>query len=105
MWSVFFALLLSSISVASAQIENVRASISGTPDEPAVALNPLDPLNIIAGANLDFVYTSTDGGYHWQESHITSSFASSGDPSITFDNAGNAYYCHIGGKKGDGTRM
>ncbi|MCK4829322.1 hypothetical protein KA005_77075 [bacterium] len=64
----FFIVLAFSSSLMS-QYTNIRVSKLGstTPNEVTIAINPADPLNLAAGANLDFYYYSKDGGMTWTE--------------------------------------
>ncbi len=83
-------------------------------NEVTVAINPLNPANIIEGAN-DYrgwdgtgaagswcgIYTSFDSGGHWNMGLVPHSGAlswssSAGDPSAAFDLMGNAYFTCLG---------
>jgi len=93
------------------------AASSGDRDnnEPSVAVNPLDPDNIVAGAN-DYntpdgapwcgYYTSHDGGKNWTEGLIPgypgdsttnelTGFQAAGDPVLAVDANGNFYMAGI----------
>ncbi|HEY0451105.1 sialidase family protein [Actinophytocola sp.] len=79
-------------------------------NETAVAINPTDPKNVIAGSN-DYepavdatmgIYVSFDGGHTWPHSgharQVTTpdrSMYGTGDPVLTFDRAGVAYASFI----------
>ena len=90
-------LLIAGVHGASAQYPNVRVNnpASTSPEEVTIAINPANPLNLIAGANIDYVYYSTDGGWTWVQSSLHSAYGVWGDPSLAFDAAGNAYYGHL----------
>jgi hypothetical protein len=93
-------ILLSTIFISSifAQFPNVKVNqtySSIEPEEVSIAINPVNPLNLAAGANIDYYYYSTDGGYSWTEGTLTSSFGVWGDPSLTFDASGNLYFAHL----------
>ncbi len=72
-------------------------TLSGNePEEPSIAINPNNPNEMVAGANIDNVYISTDGGYNWNHSVLTSNQNGVfGDPCIVPDNQGNFYYFHL----------
>ncbi|MGE5399191.1 MAG: T9SS type A sorting domain-containing protein [Ignavibacteriales bacterium] len=87
---------------ALAQYTNVRINKSqNQPEEVSIAINPLNPLNLVAGANIDNYYYSTDGGKSWTEGRLTSGFGVYGDPSLTFDSLGNVYYAHLSSPPSD----
>ncbi|MDH7515734.1 MAG: glycosyl hydrolase [Bacteroidota bacterium] len=73
---------------------NVRISTpGGYPEETSIAINPTNPDNVIAGANLRYYYWSTDGGLTWGESQLPP--ATYGDPCVVFGPDGRAYYAHL----------
>jgi hypothetical protein len=76
---------------------NVLVSHPGNirPEEVTICINPRNPLNVVAGSNLDYYYYSTDGGYTWTEGRLESSLGVWGDPSAIFDAEGNLYYGHL----------
>ncbi|CAN5222459.1 sialidase family protein [soil metagenome] len=90
---------------------NQFGSGAGFPqNETSIAINPTDPLNVIGGANdyeyavdsIGGVYASFDGGHTWPYStHIPTvitpdrDWLGSGDPAVTFDTEGVAYYATI----------
>lgn len=89
-------ILLAAIQ-AQAQYTNVKINkIDNQPEEVSVAINPVNPLTIAVGANIDKYYISSDGGKSWNEGKLTSSlFGVWGDPSLAFDIDGNLYYAHL----------
>ncbi len=64
--------------------------------EVAITINPTNPLNLIAASNTNFyVYTLT-GDFGWSGiNYLSSTMGVAGDPSLTFDYLGNAYYAHL----------
>lgn len=86
----------------------------GPHNETSIAINPTDASNIVGGANdyqlsanpdghvtetiLSRAHVTTDGGRTWSEYSLNSNSAyqATGDPSLTFDGAGNAYYATLG---------
>ncbi len=91
---VVFA-ILAFLSHAPAQYTNVRVSnlLSTSPEEVTIAINPTNPQNLIAGANLRFYYYSTDGGMNWTQNLLPA--GTYGDPCVIFDANGRAYYGHL----------
>ncbi len=77
------------------QAQNVLISNQHLPNEPSIKLDPNDPSKIIAGANLNNYYTSSDTGKTWIENTLTSSFGVWGDPVIEVDTTGNFYFFHL----------
>jgi len=91
-------ILLLQIQIVQAQYTNIRISrpSSTTPEEVTIAINPTNPLNLAAGANINYSYYSTDGGSTWVEQRLISSdFGVWGDPCVGFDADGNLYYGHL----------
>jgi hypothetical protein len=91
---VGFALLSAS---AVAQPVNVRVNspASTDPEEVTIAINPVNPQNLLAGANLRYYYFSTDGGISWTQGTLTSAYGVWGDPCVIYDAQGKAYYGHL----------
>lgn len=91
-------LVIFSSTVISAQYKNIKVNKAGDndrPDEPSIAINPANPLNIVIGADINNLYYSTDGGYNWKRQAMTSQYGVWGDPCMVFDTIGNLYYGHL----------
>jgi len=82
---------------AASPYTNVRVDSSPFLDaeEVTIAVNPSNPSNLVAGANLNYVFYSNDGGLTWTQNRLTSSMGVWGDPCVEFDALGNAYYAHL----------
>lgn len=70
---------------------------SGSFTEPAIAVNPADPRQVVAvfqdNAHAAF---SQDAGHTWQvEDTSPKNYKVSGDVSVAFDNQGHAFLCYI----------
>jgi hypothetical protein len=81
-----------------AQHQNVIIGSSqgyGFPGEPAVCMNPANPDEILVGAMPDNFYTSTDGGYSWEQGILSSQWGVQADPVILCDASGRFYYLHL----------
>jgi hypothetical protein len=73
------------------------SNLPGTQSETTIAINPTNPLNMIAGSNnlggggFTEAYWTKDGGATWHAINL----GQNGDPGIAFDRAGNAYFSYI----------
>ncbi|MEO8288731.1 MAG: S-layer homology domain-containing protein [Chloroflexota bacterium] len=65
---------------------------TGSANEVTIAANPTNPLNFLAGGNLNGRFTTTDGGVTWNRGTLPGG----GDPAVVFDAAGNAYFAQLG---------
>ncbi|UTW61088.1 glycosyl hydrolase [bacterium SCSIO 12741] len=90
---IFLGLMLA--SQLSAQVTNVKIGQIKRSVEPSICLDPNNPDVLVAGAVLDELYTSRDGGKTWTMGHLQSSFGVWGDPVIVVDTAGSFYYFHL----------
>lgn len=75
--------------------QNVMISNSNSPNEPSIKMNPLNTDLLVAGANLNSYYYSSDSGASWQRGTLSSSFGVWGDPIIDVDANGDFYYFHL----------
>jgi hypothetical protein len=98
----------------SAPDTNLSCEGVGPHNETAIAVNPADPDNMIAGTNdyqlslnpgghvaattLSRATVTFDGGDTWTvyPIRVNSTYGATGDPAIAFDDAGNAYYATLG---------
>lgn len=83
------------------KVENIRiddpTARSGgyQPCEPSIAVSPKDPNVVVAGAILDYVWHSRDGGKTWKGGRLKSEYGVFGDPALFADKDGNFYYLHL----------
>ncbi|MEO6168175.1 MAG: T9SS type A sorting domain-containing protein [Chitinophagales bacterium] len=77
------------------QFLNIKIDDTGNPEEPSICINPKNTNNIVAGANINYVYQSLDGGLTWEKDQLESPYGVWGDPCIFTDTAGNFYYIHL----------
>ncbi|MBL7825363.1 MAG: exo-alpha-sialidase [Saprospiraceae bacterium] len=90
-----FSFLFFALSNLFAQHTNILISNSDSPNEPSICINPKNPQQVVAGANLNHVYYSTDGGASWQESAVSCSWGIWGDPVISVDTTGSFLFLHL----------
>ena len=95
-----FLLLLSIFGIGTASLlaqhQNVMISNSNSPEEPAIYVNPNNTDKLIAGANINNLYYSNDGGYTWTVSTLSSPTNGVwGDPVTIVDTANNYYFLHL----------
>ena len=90
--SAAFLVLFLSISVYS---QNIQISSVGSPTEPSIMIDPNNPDILVAGSNLNYYYTSIDGGATWNVNTLTSSYGVWGDPVIDIDTLGHFYFTHL----------
>ena len=83
---------------ATGQITNILLDDSGflyQPCEPSITINLKNPDNIVAGAILNKVYVTQDGGKSWSKQRLKSTYGVFGDPCLISDYKGNIYYFHL----------
>jgi len=89
-------LLFITITPLLAQYPNIMISSRDTPEEPSIAIDPAYPDRIIAGANLQAYFYSSDGGSTWGNGLLQSSvYGVWGDPCMVVDTLGYCYYFHL----------
>lgn len=76
--------------------QNVMISNLSSPNEPSIKINPLNTDLIVAGANLNNYYYSSDSGLTWNRGTLVSgAYGVWGDPVIDVDPDGNFYFFHL----------
>lgn len=70
------------------------------PCEPSIFVSPVDQNYVVAGAVLDQVYFSQNGGKTWSAKKMKSKYGVYGDPVITCDYNGNFFYAHLSNPTG-----
>ncbi|MFH1321616.1 MAG: hypothetical protein ABII90_13320 [Bacteroidota bacterium] len=90
-----FIIVLFLFNQLFAQHTNVLISNLNNPNETTIVLDPNNTDKIVAAANLDNYYVSSDGGYTWTEHVQSSSYGVWGDPAVFVDTAGHFYYFHL----------
>ncbi|HEX8428114.1 T9SS type A sorting domain-containing protein [Hymenobacter sp.] len=83
------------VAYAQSAHPNVLVSTQNTPNETAIAINPKNTQQLVAGANLNNQYSSLDGGQTWTWRALTSPYSVWGDPCVVVDTTGAFYYFHL----------
>jgi hypothetical protein len=79
-----------------AQFPNVLISTLNSPEEIAIAINPKNTSQLVAGANIDNSYRSADGGATWIHQTLTCTpYNVWGDPVMIWDTANTCYFIHL----------
>jgi len=88
--------LFSSFSLFGQIPPNILISTLNNPEEVCIAINPKNTNQIVAGANIDNGYYSSDGGLTWQHQQITCPpYGVWGDPVVFWDTTNMAYFAHL----------
>ena len=83
------------------QHENILVSASNGPNEPSIYIDPNNTDRMIAGANINNVFYTEDGGYTWTVDQLYSSTLGVwGDPVTIVDNEGNYLFFHLSNPPG-----
>ncbi|MEZ4724185.1 MAG: T9SS type A sorting domain-containing protein [Candidatus Kapaibacterium sp.] len=80
--------------------QNVLISETGSPNEPSIMMDYNNPNILVAGSNLNYCFTSSDGGLTWKLKTLNSSYGVWGDPVIDVDTNGNFYFFHLSNMPG-----
>ena len=93
--NILFTILLLGLTFSTSLAQNVMISNQFSPNEPSIMMNPANTDILVAGANLNNYYTSSDGGLTWDTNTLSSSYGVWGDPVIDVDQDGNFYFFHL----------
>lgn len=84
------------VNFAFAQFQNILISTLNQPEEVAIAINPKNTSQIVAGSNLKNAYRSNDGGFTWNYQTLScTAYDVYGDPVMIWDTANACYYIHL----------
>lgn len=85
--SLWFALSL--------HAQNIMISDFDDPNEPSIVIDPLRPNVVMAAANLNYTYVSTDTGRTWARQPMFSPYGVWGDPVLVVDTSSVFHYFHL----------
>lgn len=78
-----------------AQHPNILIGTDNAPNEPSICINPKNTDELVAGANINNLYYSHDGGESWTQTPITCPWGVWGDPVIGVDTTGAFFFLHL----------
>lgn len=90
---------------AIAQVENTtlyEVPTGSYAPEVSIAVNPRNPLSIVAATGPDRVFYSEDGGKSWKDNIMKSPHGFYGSPAVACDNKGTFYLVHSSDAQGKG---
>jgi DNA-dependent RNA polymerase auxiliary subunit epsilon len=87
-------ILLSGLSRAQLTHKSIN-TLNNKPNEPTVAIDPLNLNHIVAASNTSNRYESFDGALSWKESVFTSKYGFYGDPVLHYTAEGEMYIAHL----------
>jgi len=91
-------LAMPALTLAQSRFVNVEidagAAQSG-PEEPTIAISLKDTSRLVAGANINRVYYSEDGGRSWNKNTLKSRYGVWGDPAVTSNYKGQFFFFHL----------
>ena len=95
--NIFIITFLLFMPFTRAQFKNIRVDKPGTKDaeEVSIAINTAHPNYLAAGANISYVFNSSDSGLSWDQGNMQSNFGVWGDPCLLYDGLGNLYFVHL----------
>ena len=104
---LFVLFILFTGNSANSQFQNVQIDVEEDwgLSEPSITMNPYNPDELVAGANVNRYYYSIDGGLNWSKGILESPQNGVwGDPCLISDTAGMFYFLHLSNPpEGQGT--
>ncbi len=96
--SLLILILLFLHQTLDAQYKNIKvgdAVSSMEPQECSIVISPFNTNNIMAAANRNNYYYSTDAGLSWKHGFVQSPYGVIGDPGVLAGADGKFYYFHL----------
>jgi hypothetical protein len=90
---------------SQAQFPNIKIDEAASDKivrEPSIAINPRNPLNVVAASTKDNIYVTIDGGKTWSAQKLASTFGVYGAPVVVADAKGTFYLFHLSDPTGEG---
>ena len=79
------------------QFNNIQISSSDAdrPEEVTIAINPNNPVEIAAGANINYFFSHSEEIKGWTQKRLSSDLGVWGDPCVVYDTKNNLYFAHL----------
>lgn len=87
--------ILTSHFLFAQPFQNVQIDNTGSPEEPSICINPKNTDIVVAGANINSYYYSSNAGLNWSEGVLTGRYQVWGDPCMSVDTGGVFYFFHL----------
>lgn len=87
--------ILTSHFLLAQPFQNVQIDNTGSPEEPSICINPKNTNLLVAGANINSYYYSSNAGLNWSEGVLSGRYQVWGDPCMSVDTAGVFYFFHL----------
>lgn len=82
-------------NISAQDLTPLKISDEFEPEEVSIAISPANPAIMVAGSNLNRVYTSSDSGRTWKNRELKSRYSVYGDPCVVAGGANRFYYFHL----------
>jgi hypothetical protein len=96
---ILFFFIINTYNIYAQDFSPVTISDDFEPEEVSIAISPADPALMVAGSNLDRVYTSKDSGRTWTNKTLESKYGVYGDPCVVAGGGRRFYYFHLSNYK------
>ena len=81
--------------MAFSQAQNIMITNQYDPNEPSIMIDPKNPAVMIAAANIDRYFLSSDTGRTWTGHSLISTYGVWGDPALAVDTNSDFYFFHL----------
>ncbi|CAN5307917.1 hypothetical protein BH09BAC1_BH09BAC1_22590 [soil metagenome] len=92
--------MVSMLCASNLWCQNVLISDFDNPNEPCIMIDPIRPNVLMAAANLNYYFVSTDTGRTWTVEALTSPYGVWGDPVMVVDTTSSFYFFHLSNPPG-----
>lgn len=94
---IVYYIILLCFCFNGAYSQTVNLTVKDFPNEPAVAVNPKNDKRILVGCAVGQAFLSENAGKSFKQVSLDKEYGLWSDPSVFFDEKGDAYYFHLSG--------